>query len=94
MAAVHVAAVLDPEVKNARLQVWGHSTHWNEVLAVLRNLRPQRKFVDDYPHPYHIKVSVDQSDAIELLKKWAGKDGWTSLEESIFESITNPYFDE
>lgn len=94
MAAVHVAAVLDPEVKNARLQVWGHSAHWNEVLAILRKLRPQKKFVDDYPDPYHIKVSLDQSDAIVLLKKWTGKDRWTPLEDSIFESITNPYFDD
>lgn len=94
MAAIHVAAVLDPEVKNARLQAWGWPAHWNEVLAILRKLRPQKKFVDDYPDPYHIKVSLDQSDAIALLKKWTGKDGWTSLEDSILESITNPYFDE
>lgn len=81
-------------MRNARLQVWGHSTHWNEVLAILRTLRPQKKFVDDYPDPYHIQVSLDQSDAIALLKKWAGKDGWTSLKDSIRESIANPYFDE
>lgn len=94
MAAVHVAAVLDPEVKNSRLQVWGHSAHWNEVLAILRKIHPQKNFVDDYPVSYHIKVSLDQSDAIALLKKWTGMDGWTSLENSIFESVTNPYFDE
>jgi len=91
VALVHVAAILDPEVKNARLQSWGHSTHWNDILAILRERRPQTKFVDDYPEPYHLKVSVDQSESLALLRKWGGKDGWTSLVDSISENITNPY---
>jgi hypothetical protein len=91
VALVHVAAVLDPKVENARLQAWGHSTHWNDILAILRRLRPQKKFIENYPGPQHIKVSVDQSDAIALLKKWGGKDGWTSLEDGVFENINNPY---
>ena len=91
MASIHIAAILDPGAKNARLQSWGHSAHWNDVLAIMRKLRPQKKFIDDYPSPYHVKVSVDQSDSITLLRKWAGKDGWTSLEDSIAENINNPY---
>lgn len=97
VALVHVAAVLDPDVRNARIQSWGRSTHWNEVLAVLRKLRPLNKFVDDYPDPYHIKVSVDQSESVALLQKWSdepGKKGWTSLEDSISENITNPYLED
>jgi hypothetical protein len=60
-------------------------------IHILRKLRPQKKFVEDYPDPYHLKISVDQSDSVALLKKWAGKDGWTSLEDSVSESITTPY---
>ncbi|RYP53704.1 hypothetical protein DL769_010470 [Monosporascus sp. CRB-8-3] len=96
VALIHVAAVLDPEVKNARLQSWGHSAHWNEVLSILRRLRPQKKFVDDYPDPHHLKVSLDQTESVALLKKWSDKpdkNGWTSLEDSIFENITNPYLE-
>ena len=70
IALIHVAAVLDPEVKNARLFSWGHSAHWNDMLAILRELRPQKSFVDDYPDPYHLKVSIDQSESLALLKKW------------------------
>ncbi|KAJ3577440.1 hypothetical protein NPX13_g3126 [Xylaria arbuscula] len=91
------ASVLDPEVKNARLQSWGHSVHWNEVLSILRSLRPQKKFVDDYPDPYHLKVSLDQAESVALLKKWSAnpdKNGWTSLEDSIFENITNPWLED
>ncbi|KAK0716091.1 putative aldehyde reductase 2 [Lasiosphaeris hirsuta] len=79
VALIHVAAVLDPEVKNARLQSWGHSAHWNEILSILRRLRPQKEFVDDYSDPHHLKVSVDQTESVALLKKWSdkpGKNGW------------------
>lgn len=92
-----MAAVLDPEVKNARIQSWGHSAHWNEVLPILRRLRPQKRFVDDYPDPYHLKVSLDQTESVELLKKWSdkpGKSGWATLEDSISENITNPYLED
>ena len=92
-----MAAVLDPEVKNARLQSWGHSTRWNDILAILRNLRPQKKFVEDYPDPaHHLKISLDQTDSVALLKKWSdklGKNGWTSLEDNIFENTMNPYLE-
>lgn len=91
LASLHVAAILDPDVKNARLQSWGHSVHWNDVLAILRERRPEKTFIDDYPKTYHLKVSVDQSESLALLKKWASKDGWTPLEESVAENIMNPY---
>ncbi|KAL2849806.1 NAD(P)-binding protein [Aspergillus pseudodeflectus] len=96
VALLHVAAALDPEVKNARLQAWGHSANWNEILAILRKLRPQKKFVDDYPDPHHLRVSIDQTESVALLNKWRhrpGKGGWTSLEDSIFENIMNPYLE-
>lgn len=91
VAAIHVAAVLDPETKNARLQSWGHSAHWNDILAILRKIRPQKQFIDDYPNPQHLKISVDQSDSIALLKKWSDKDGWTPLEDSVVDNINNQY---
>lgn len=96
VALIHVAAVLDLEINNARLQSWGHSAHWNEILAILRRLRPEKKFVDDYPNPYHLKVVLDQTGSVALLKKWSNipdRKGWTSLEDSIFENITNPYLE-
>ncbi|RBR12483.1 uncharacterized protein FIESC28_08607 [Fusarium coffeatum] len=49
IAVIHVATILDPEVKNARLQAWGHKGHWNEFLNILRELRPQRNFILNYP---------------------------------------------
>lgn len=91
-----MAAVLDPEVKNTRLLSWGHSAHWNDILTILRNLCPEKKFVEDYPDPVHLKISLDQTHSVALLKKWSdqpGKNEWTSLEDSISENILNPYLD-
>ncbi|KAJ3460928.1 hypothetical protein MRS44_011795 [Fusarium solani] len=92
IALLHIAAMLDPQVKNARLHSWGHSSNWNEFLAVLRELRPQREFIADYPEPYYVTISTDQSDSVALLKRWADQEGWRPLKDSISESIENPYF--
>lgn len=94
-----MAAVLDPEVRGERLQAWGHSAHWNDILAILRRLRPQKKFVDDYADPQHLTVSIDQAEAVRLLSKWSpggpkpDRNGWTALEDSILENIVNPYLE-
>ncbi|KAM6517566.1 hypothetical protein FSOLCH5_008530 [Fusarium solani] len=92
IALLHIAAMLDPQVKNARLHSWGHSSNWNEFLAVLRELCPQREFIADYPEPYYVTISTDQSDSMALLKRWADQEGWRPLKDSISESIENPYF--
>lgn len=92
VALLHVAAVLDPEVKNARLQAWGHNSNWNEFLDVLRRLRPQKEFISDYPGPCYLTMSTDQSKSVALLKKWAGQDGWKSLKDSITENVESPLF--
>jgi len=92
IAAIHVAAILDPEVKHKRLQCWGHHANWNDFLAVLRELRPQREFVNDYPEYFQLSASADQSDFLAILKKWTGQNGYKSLRNSIKETIDSPYF--
>ena len=92
VAILHVAAMLDPDLKNARLQTWGHSTNWNEFLAILRKLCPEKEFIADYPDPYYLTISTDQSESVELVKKWAGQEGWKSLNDSIAEQINSAYF--
>ncbi|KAL4731029.1 hypothetical protein ACLX1H_003071 [Fusarium chlamydosporum] len=92
IALIHVAAILDPEVKDARLQTWGHNAHCNDFLAILRELRPQRKFIPDFPKAFYLKFSTDQSESIALLKKWAGQDNWKPLREIIPETINSPHW--
>ncbi|KAF5017801.1 hypothetical protein F66182_10241 [Fusarium sp. NRRL 66182] len=92
VARLHVAGILDPELKSTRLQAWGHVAHWNDVLTILRELRPQRRFLADYPETFHIKTSTDQSESVAILNKWGGQNGWKSLMQTISEGIDNPYW--
>lgn len=87
VALLHAAAVLDPEVKNVRMQAWGHNTHFNEVLAIMRNHQPQRKFMDDFADLSMLSVSADFDLAISLLKKWGKQDGWTPLKETVLDNV-------
>ena len=88
-AILHVAAILDPEVKNARLPAWGTYCNWNDMLAIMRRLCPERKFMDDLPNLAKLNVSTDYSQVFELLEKWAGQKGWKTLEETIEDSLPN-----
>jgi hypothetical protein len=89
VALLHVAAVLDPEVDNARLQAWAEYCNWNDVLAILRKLYPQRKFVDDVAIPPPLTITTDFSHPLALLKKWGNQDGWKSLEETVADNMKN-----
>uniref|UniRef100_A0A8H7K658 NAD-dependent epimerase/dehydratase domain-containing protein n=1 Tax=Bionectria ochroleuca TaxID=29856 RepID=A0A8H7K658_BIOOC len=88
-ALLHVASVLDPEVKNARLPAWGEHCNWNDMLAIMRRLFPERKFMEDLPGLSKVDVTTDYTQAFALLEKWAGQKGWKTLEETIADSLPN-----
>ncbi|KAJ4004010.1 hypothetical protein NW766_011866 [Fusarium irregulare] len=92
VALIHVAAILDPEVREARLQSWGHKAHYNDFLPILQELRPGRSFIPAYPETFHLKLSTDQSESAALLEKWASQDSWKPLKQIIIEAINNPYW--
>ncbi|KAM0258913.1 hypothetical protein ACHAQJ_003569 [Trichoderma viride] len=85
-ALLHVAAILDPEVNNARLQAWGPACSWNRIIAIARNLYPQREFVPNLPD-LPISLTADFTEPLALLKKWGHQDEWTPLEQTIAENL-------
>lgn len=87
-ALLHVAAALDPEIKNERLFSWGESCTWNEILVLMRAVAPGRKFVDDLPGE-RLMLTADDGKSLDLLKKWSGQEGWTPLIEIISDNMTN-----
>ncbi len=87
VATLHVAAIIDPELKNARVQAWGHNINWNDLLAILRKLYPLDKFLDDIPNLPHLAQTTDSHPALALLKKWAGQDGWKPLESTVVDNM-------
>ena len=87
VATLHVAAVLDPDLKDARIQAWGRGFNWNDLLAILRQLKPDREFIQDFPNPQHLELSTDFKQSLALLQKWGQQDGWKPLAETIADNL-------
>ncbi|KAF2096617.1 aldehyde reductase [Rhizodiscina lignyota] len=81
-ARVHIAGLIYSDVKGERLYSFAHPYNWNDMLAVLRKLYPDRKFHEDYSDIGHDLSKVANERAEELVKRF-GQPGWTSLEDSI-----------
>lgn len=81
-ARVHVAALLFDDVKDERLFAFAHPYTWNSILATVRKLYPDRKFLKDVKDLGEHKSIVANGRAEELVKRF-GRPGWTSLEESV-----------
>ncbi|KAJ4854250.1 NAD dependent epimerase/dehydratase family domain-containing protein [Trichoderma breve] len=89
VAVLHVAAVLDEDTKEERIQAWATPFNWNDVLAIFRRIDPSHKVVDDFPVPAAISTTADDEVPLKLLKKWAKQDGWKSLEDSIRQTLSS-----
>ncbi|KAH8658582.1 hypothetical protein BGZ61DRAFT_486186 [Ilyonectria robusta] len=87
VATLHVAALLDPRVKEERIQAWATPFNWNDVLTVLRRLYPTHHFVDDLSGMGKILATTDDTLARRLLKEWAHQDEWTGFEDGIQETV-------
>ena len=48
-ARLHVSALLDPQVENERILAFAYPYNWNDILAILRKLYPDRTFPNDIP---------------------------------------------
>ncbi|KAF6796513.1 aldehyde reductase protein [Colletotrichum musicola] len=81
-ALLHVAAVIHPHVQSERVFAFAEPVNGDRVLAVLRKLYPSRSFPADFQSEEDLNEIVPRARAEQLLRDM-GKDGWTSLEESI-----------
>ncbi|RTE84069.1 hypothetical protein BHE90_001346 [Fusarium euwallaceae] len=87
VAVLHVAAMLDPDVKGQRIQVLAGSFNWDDCLDILRKAYPNHKFVDNFqPENPSLTYKVENDVAPDLVKKWAGRD-WISLEVCVKETV-------
>ncbi|KAI1089874.1 aldehyde reductase [Rostrohypoxylon terebratum] len=81
-AAVHVAALVYPDVKNERIFAFSHPFNANDLLRTLKRLYPERKFGEEEPNAAVEKSTVTNERGEELLKRITGH-GWTSFETSV-----------
>ncbi|KAJ5900145.1 NAD(P)-binding protein [Penicillium taxi] len=88
-ARLHLVALLDPSVRDERIFAFAEPQNWNDVVAILKQLRPENTLIPNAP-------SVDVRDltdvkpakrAEELLKRFFGRSGWVTLEESLAAGI-------
>ena len=84
---LHVAATIDTSVQNERIFAFAEPFNWNDILASIRELRPDNKVPDDFPDLPRDLSTVDNALGKELLKKWWGQDGYTSLKQSVKENL-------
>ncbi|KAE9363654.1 NAD(P)-binding protein [Stipitochalara longipes BDJ] len=75
-ARIHVAALINPEIQNERIIAFAEPYNANDILKILRTLRPDHEFPEDF---------VDDN----VLKQDFGQSGWTSLTESLRRTIEN-----
>ena len=87
IAALHVAAALDPDIKGERLFGWVRGVTINDILATMRQMYPDHEFMENLPNQVRERVTKDDSLERSLLKKWAGRDDWISLEETIRDGL-------
>ncbi|KAJ5733226.1 NAD dependent epimerase/dehydratase [Penicillium manginii] len=88
-ARLFVIALLHPGVESERIFAFGESTHWADVVAMLRTLRPENKSIPDVPAgiPRDNTIVGPRERAEGLLRSFYGVDGFTSIQESIQKGI-------
>lgn len=87
-ARLHVAALLDPGQHKERIFAMAAPFNWNDVLGILRRMRPDTKIIDDMPNLGRDLSAVPNEAAERLLKRHYGL-GWTTLEESVRQNIAS-----
>ena len=90
---MHVAALIDPSVQNERIHTWSDHCNWNDILAIVRKLRPNEKFIDDLPGQQKMLSTVEDAIGKKLLKKWADQDGWLDLQIGIKDVLDGKWSD-
>ncbi|UKZ75601.1 hypothetical protein TrVFT333_003289 [Trichoderma virens FT-333] len=87
-ARLHVAALLDPNVKGERIFAFAREYNWTDVLTILRKLRPDQEFPNNPENEGRDYTEVIPiARAQKLLQSFFGQASWTSLEDSLAAGI-------
>jgi hypothetical protein len=93
VALLHLACLIDPEVKDERVLAYAEPYNWNQVLAIFRKMHPEKKFVDDLEDQGADKSVVDTKRSEEILRRMTadkggkGGRGFEGLEDSLRETV-------
>ncbi|KAG4414516.1 hypothetical protein IFR04_012361 [Cadophora malorum] len=87
-ARLHVAAVKFSDVADQRIFAQAKPYNWNEVLGILRELRPEQNFPAEIPGLGNDLTKVDNAGAEALLIRM-GRPGFIGLRETLEQSLTS-----
>ena len=89
IARIHVAALIEEDVKGERLYAFGNKYTYNGLVDAVVEYDPKRKAEDVPPKiedPGPDLSSVDDARSVELLRR-LGQEGWTGWAETLRASV-------
>ena len=86
-ARLHIAALIHPKVQNERIFAFAERYNWNDILAILRELYPEKDFGEYIKDCGRDLTEVPEREKAEELLKEMGRRGWTGLEESVRDNL-------
>lgn len=82
-AILHYVALANPDVQNERLFAFAAPFNLNDILGILRELYPDRKFAQDLPGLEKDLSVIEPARRAEKLLEEVKGSGWTSLKDSV-----------
>lgn len=86
-ARLHVGPVLFDDVPSQRLFAWAEPFNWNDMLKVMRELRPKHEFQVDIEGLGEDRSTVTNEEAEKLLQRM-GRKGWVSLKTCLEQNLS------
>lgn len=86
MARLHLAAAVLSHVQGQRIFAFAGRFSWDKILAIMRELDPQRILPDDFLGGDDPAEVVPRGKAEALLRE-LGRTGWTSLADSVAANV-------
>lgn len=81
-ARLHVAAAIHPDVVSERIFGFAEPQNGDTMLDILRKLYPAKTFPENFQAGQDLSEVLPRARAEALLQDM-GRDGWTSLEDSV-----------
>ncbi|KAH6661477.1 hypothetical protein F5X68DRAFT_145613, partial [Plectosphaerella plurivora] len=85
-ARLHLIALVDGTIENELILAFNVPFNWNTVLDQFRAFFLDKSFAANRQLGSDLS-EVDNAFGADLLKKWYGQEGYTSLEESLCKNV-------
>ena len=82
-------ALLDSSVQSERIFAFAHAPSWNDIISILRTLRPENQHLLQLPKDEgrNLLEIVRRDRAVSLLRSFFNQPDWTPLEETLAAGI-------